>query len=810
MMLSVWRNRAERFGPATWNSLRASPAWWAVFVLLLSAAALFYEQVFLGKVLSSNDIPLLHAPFSRDAILGQRPENPLLGDAAYVFHPDLLAVRDSLRRFDLPLWMNEVGAGRPLLASQQSAPLYPLTWLVALMPFWDSLVVIAIAKLLIAGLGTYALCRHLSLGSLPASLGGLSYAFSAYFVTWLQHPHTNAYSLLPWLLLLVHVSVARQNVRAVSGLAAIVALLFLGGHPQSAVLMLIPALLMGAYLLLQLARRGDSASKGIRTVWRGCLVLGAATALGILVSSVALLPFVELLREAAQQSRASPPVDAKVLATLFFPEFWGRSDATEFLGPLNYQERTAYVGAVPVFLALFGVLFSRRGSRWCFVALGAVAAIAAVDLGPLTYILRLVPPLDRIGVHRALVLVCFSLAILAAIGMEALLEGRVRHRRAGVCLFAAAVALPILAVVASGVDLDAITVGFGNLPALERPVLSADIAQGAAAARWILFGGASALLLCVLLKRRLVRVAGPATVVLLAMDLVFLNVGYHTALPQALASPPKPAAVEAIEREVGSQRFAGIGDALGPNLAIKHGLRDIRAHDLPVPARYFELWNALGGTVQSRALIPQGSDHDDLLDLFGASLVMSAVDSRKATRAPVYSDDVVSVTRNAGALPRAFVAFGSQPAKDRTQALGMVLADEASGLLHSPVIENPRASGLPRPVPAAVPAVIVDDRDRRVAIRYESSQAGHLVLLDSFYPGWRATVDGRDAEILPANVAFRAVAVPAGSHEVVFTYEPMSVRLGSWITVLSLLAIAILLFAGQRRRLRAPKAVRSE
>jgi hypothetical protein len=799
LMFVLRRGASARFGLASLQAFLAAPIWWAVCVLLLAAAALFHEQVFFDKVLSSNDIPLLHAPFSRDALLGERPDNPLLGDAAYVFHPDLLAVRESLRGFDLPLWMSEVGAGRPLLASQQSAPLYPLTWLVALLPFWDSLVIVAIAKLVIAGLGTYALCRYLSLRPLAATLGGLSYAFCAYFVTWLQHPHTNAYSLFPWLLLLVHVAVVRQSLPAATGMAAIVALLFLGGHPQSAVLMLMPGLLWGAFLLLRLARNRDSTGKGIHIIWRGSVILGAATALGVLASALALLPFIELLREAAQQSRASPPVEAKVLATLFFPEFWGRSDATEFLGPLNYQERTAYLGAVPVLLALFAIPFSRRGVRWCFVGLGALAAIAAVDLGPLTHLLRSLPPLDRIGVHRALVLVCFSIAILAAIGMEALLERRTRHRRAGGFLLLAVVALPVVAIMASGVDLDAITAGFRHLPALERPIVSADIAQGAAAARWMLFASLSALVLYMLLNTRLLRVGAPAIVGLLAIDLVSLNVGYHTALPRLAASPPQPAAVEAIQREVGSQRFAGLGNALGPNLAISYGLRDARAHDLPVPARYFELWNALGGTVQSRALIPPDSDHDDLLDLFGASLVMSSADSRKVTHAPIFSDDVVTVERNGGALPRAFVAIGSQPARNKEHALNIVLENEASDLLHNPVIENSTASSMPRPVRAATPAVIVDDQARRVVVRFESPQAGHLVLLDSFYPGWRATLDGRDAQIMPANVAFRAVAVPAGSHEVIFTYEPMSVRVGLWVTVLSLATMVILFLFGFRR-----------
>jgi uncharacterized membrane protein YfhO len=91
-----------------------------------------------------------------------------------------------------------------------------------------------------------------------------------------------------------------------------------------------------------------------------------------------------------------------------------------------------------------------------------------------------------------------------------------------------------------------------------------------------------------------------------------------------------------------------------------------------------------------------------------------------------------------------------------------------------------------------------------VSVDVDARRPGHLVLADTYYPGWKAKVDGREQPIRAANASFRAVRVPAGRHVVEFAYEPLSFRAGAAISALSVLGIAagLALPAVVRRRRR--------
>ncbi|MBC8165364.1 MAG: YfhO family protein [Bryobacteraceae bacterium] len=84
----------------------------------------------------------------------------------------------------------------------------------------------------------------------------------------------------------------------------------------------------------------------------------------------------------------------------------------------------------------------------------------------------------------------------------------------------------------------------------------------------------------------------------------------------------------------------------------------------------------------------------------------------------------------------------------------------------------------------------------RRTFRVDSRQGGAFTLVEQFFPGWHATVDGRENPLEVSDGAFQSTQVPAGKHEVAFVYRPLSLRIGA---VLSLISTVILSLVAVKR-----------
>jgi hypothetical protein len=195
------------------------------------------------------------------------------------------------------------------------------------------------------------------------------------------------------------------------------------------------------------------------------------------------------------------------------------------------------------------------------------------------------------------------------------------------------------------------------------------------------------------------------------------------------------------------------------------------------------------------ASLPLGSFA--LLDMMNVEYIVSSVRLPEHPTVEMvwsgrdYEGQPRAIYRNHGALPRAWVvdAYRVAGAEETLAAMATAEFDPAGEVLldREPALR-------PEPGDSAAVSLTRQTMDE-VAFTADLGNAGILVVSEVFYPDWRVTVNGQPAEIMRANHVIRAIALPAGKHEVVFTYDRGLLKKSAGISV-GAFALTLLVLLG--------------
>ena len=307
--------------------------------LLFPGVALLYVGLALwpSRTFAPLDIPLDYDAWKHDPTQRVRVSNSLLSDVVVQFIPWDREIRRLLSRGELP-WVNRyAGDGGPLFANPQTAIFSPFTWprLVFDLYGWA---IMAILKLIAAGLCAYWFAREMDGPQSLAILSALVYATAGYTIVWLLFPHTNVFVLLPGLA----AAALRRNIILVILFAALCSA---GGHPET---LFIGVLGIWIFLLFEMKERSDLLRVSI-----GALV-------GFLILAVQLVPFLWLLTNSyavAMRPRIEHPFHAWAVISQILPGILGSPlrgelDLTAFTKGESFNSRAGgFIGAI-ILLAL--------------------------------------------------------------------------------------------------------------------------------------------------------------------------------------------------------------------------------------------------------------------------------------------------------------------------------------------------------------------------------------------------------------------------------------------------------------------------
>jgi len=703
------------------------------------------------------------------------------GDLASFLYPMYGFASQALHAGHLPLWNPYLFSGMPFAADIQSGLFYPANLLIERFsrPFsYGAMETLAMVHYALAGSLAYLLARSLGVSRAGSILGGVVWMWSGFMVA--QLGHLNMVEVAVWLpleLLLLRLALRGVRPLITAPLTSVVlAVAFFAGHTQLFLYELLAVLLFTV----------------LWGSWRRSLpLLGAILAGAAILSAVQILPSLELTRLSLRAGISYEESTKFALApagllTLLVPHFFGES-SQNYWGSWTTTEVFGYAGVLPLLLAAAAVRLRRTAESRFFFWLAVLGVL--LSLGEATvlqgWLYRFVPGFDKVRAPgRFLVYFDLGVAMLAALGFDAIREGRARTRFAIEWLrrISGVAALFVLLACLPGAYTILLTHQHDDAVIFHR----LEVAAGGVAVLALLLLATHGLLH---VRRRWSTAFAALAVALVAVDLGSAGYGFNPGYNDVVAPFRQGPLLDFLRANGADYRIdtaTNVDDLFPPDLPALERVHSIWGLFNPVQlSDYYDVWKSY---IQGRG--------SPLYDLLGVKYVLAKKDTPldPKFRAAYTEDRAMNVYENQSALPRAFLV--SQSAGGTHDQAQQTIRAATFDPRRVAVLEGgPAISGDGGPWPASVES----ESEQDLALRVDAPQQAALVVSTPFYPGWKATIDGRDTAIYRADFAFQGVVMPAGQHQVRLTFDPRSFKLGAVISLAGWLAALAVMAAGVAR-----------
>ena len=691
-------------------------------------------------------------------------------DFGFFAYPLAHFQRECFWRGEIPFWNPYNNCGVPFLAQWNTMPLYPPSLIYLTLPLEWSLSLFSLAHLWWAGLGMFFLARRWTGNSFAAAFAGTAFAFNGFTLNLLMWPsHIATFSWLPWVILAVEAA-WREGGKKIPLAAFAGALQMLAGGPET---IFLTWLIVSALWLQQFIAGGGDASSPPRLtmLWRFPLVV----ALVISLSAAQLLPFLDLVAHAQRESgfadlRWSMP--GRGWANLLVPMAFGTTHTEGiFFQHGQYWTSSYYLGLGTVWLALLALWKNRERRVWLLG--GIVVAGLVFALGENTPMLptlrKLLPQLSFITYPIKYVsVVVFAAPLLAAFALANFQKTKKRLLGAGLFLSALLVAILL----------------WTQLAPMPGDDSGAALLNGFSRAAFLILTGSLLFALAREAKSRLLQ-ATPLLLILTAWADVFTHEPtqnptvppwiYEPGLSRdKMALHPQPAlgGSRAMVSPMAANEFVTFAASDPKNNFLTKRLGGCANCNLldavPKVDGFFSLTPRESHEVLSLFYATTNASFPRLEDFLGVSQITA-------------SDAIFHWQPRTSFSP--LVTAGQKP----------VFIDDANPDL--PFLTNPDFDGgkivfLPeqsRPlvtVTNQTNAKIISSKfsAQTVDAEVEAAEPSLVVVAQTYYHNWRVEIDGLPVPLLRANVAFQAVQVPAGKHQLHFYYRDRAFQIGAIIS----------------------------
>lgn len=725
------------------------------------------------------------------------------GDQVVTVWPDHVMLRQQLRDGHLPLWQPRGLLGLPFLVTTASSPLSPLTWPSYLLPLVRGRAFTLALQLLLAGYGLWLFLRRHGRSDPGALTAGAAFMLNPLFVAWLPFGDTvSVFGLVPFGLISIDLTARSKTPwRPAALLGLVTAVELLGSNPQQG---FFAVTLQSLYALTvtPASSETDAETPPPLTVSRPTVIAwcALATFLGLLAASIELLPFAQLAGLTARPDvryRDTNFLPLKSLLTFVFPRLYGHPAHGDYTGGYLFDRPFfSLLGPGPStlvsLLALTGAL-ARRSRRAIAAVVTVIALLCLTALRPLhSLFTTFFPFFDSLDALRALGVAYLALACLAADGIDAITTAP-RPPRALYLSLAFTVSLSLSLDLLGHFGASRLAWHFHSLShptLLVTPRVFVPIA---------LIALTAVIAYTVTKHPKLTQLSPWLITSLVCAELFAL------AQPTLQSAPPSTVLRETAQtRALGARlrrhapiRMTGLtepdtfppydGDNLPPNTAAALGFDDLRVCSRLPPSPVAELLQSIS-PLSFPTLAPGGNLDRPLFDLFDLGYVLS----RHPLSPEHYHQVAPGIFANRHPRTRAFFTRCAKVLPNARERIAHLTSPAfrpfAQVVLSTPLPGISDCDADPAPAIAQVRYPAPD----RVEITVTATGNGVLVLADAWFPGWTATVDGATTDVLRVDHALRGIALGEGPHTISLSFHPTAFRDGFWLTLASLLTLALL------------------
>lgn len=790
----------------------------AIAFLIGLITVFFAAEIFTDRTLIT--FRLTNAlPWRADATPEQLAEPSVTSDCTFSYFPRRVFATRLMREGEIPLWNPHQFCGTPFLANYQSGVLYPVNLVLYLVDPHEQMDLFVYVHFIIAAVFTYLLARRLTVSAGGSLVSALAFTFSGFMATRYGQPtFISTASYIPALLYFGEGLVLKPSLKRAGLLAAAVALCMLAGFPQ---IVFLAVYSLALYVLLRVFLLKGAGRKMWLAV-TGLLVLSIVVA--ALICSFQLLPTYEL---STYSYRKALPYEILLSSAhqglaafkYFIPDILGHpldvevgvisksleKTATPYGFIQNYVSTTGYMGILTLLLALTALVEPRR-KMLPFIVLGGLALLAVFGTPLLRVLYALLPGFKFSRIDRIIVIYMLGVSVLAGFGFDTLRAPRSgvsmgrgpgrRFRYAALIAASFALFAVVLSMWLSASGIERIVEAAGNCVGLDlfRPYAMEKV--------WtflVLSVIGAGFVSLAAVKPVPYRVFLVIVLCLVLVDLLPFAARFKVSQP-AEEVLPQNRFVEMLPAKSGESRIVKyMADVLPASTPTLLGIDDIHGYDALNVNHYIEMLGAIDSTVVAienaalrRRIGPLSSMegiNSRLLDMLNAAYILTA--------APIEGRVEPVKVDNEGVLARAYLVgearhFGTyeevldyMKSGDFDPRQEILLVGERGVGPDSPAESDSRAG------PGHV--IMSKYRAQEVVMDIEAATDCYLFMSDTYYPGWRAYVDGGDAPVLRANYAFRGVALPEGRHEVRMVFESGSFRIGTILSVAGLMLLSVLL-----------------